>query len=255
MPGTVAFIGSGAIGSAVARLTVAAGLDVVLSNSRGPDSLSGLVTELGGRASAATTAEAARAAGVVAVAIPFGLYDRLPAEALVGRTVIDTMNYYPEHDGRIGELEDRQLTSSEMLQRHLPGSRVVKTLNNMDSVRLFTGARPAHSPERSALAVSSCDAGAKADVVRFLDAIGYDAVDIGTLADSWRQEPGTPVNVHPYLPDPPTDMTPEEAREWFLKAPPVTVTAARVTELTAQATRACRVGGRREDLPPGLLGT
>ena len=117
MPKTIAFIGSGAIGGALARLAAAAGLDVIVSNSRGSDSLSGLVAELGDRARAATPPEAARSADLVVVAVPFGLYDRLPVQALADRTVVDTMNYYPEHDGRIDELEDRRLTSSELLQR------------------------------------------------------------------------------------------------------------------------------------------
>src|SRR5215207_4956984 len=109
MTKTLGLIGSGMIGSALARLAVAAGLDVVLSNSRGPETLTDLVTELGARARAATPTEAAEAGDLVVATIPLHAHAQLPAAALAGRTVVDTMNYYPQRDGRIAELDSGEL--------------------------------------------------------------------------------------------------------------------------------------------------
>ena len=198
---TVGFIGSGMIGSAVARLAVAAGLDVVVSNSRGPETLADLVAELGERARAATPEEAAQAGDVVVATIPLRAYPRLSAADLAGRTVIDTMNYYPERDGRLAELEgqaeggagpDGRPTSSALVQRHLADSYVVKAFNSIDFRRLATSARPAGAGDRSALPIAGDHAAAKAEVTRLLDVLGYDTVDIGTLADSWRSDASRP---------------------------------------------------------------
>lgn len=229
---TVGLIGSGNIGSALARLAIAAGLDVVLSNSRGPETLSELVTELGDHARAVAAAEAAKAGDLVVAAIPLSAYDQLPAVALTGKTVIDTMNYYPDRDGRIAALDAGELTSSALVQRHLAGSRVVKAFNNIDFRRLLTLARPAGAADRSALPIAGDDPAAMTQVAQLLDTLGYDAVDIGTLAGSWRSEPGTPVNVQPYFPaQPPADMNQQDAYRWYLETPGVPVPAGRVREL------------------------
>ena len=188
---TWGFIGSGNIGSTVARLAVAAGHDVVLSNSRGPDTLADLVGELGPHARAATPAEAARAGDVVVVTIPLRSYEQVPAEELRGKVVIDTMNYYPERDGSIAELDDESTTSSELLQRHLPGARVVKGFNNIFFQHLAALPRPTGAEDRSALAIASDDDEAKKVVTRYLDEIGYDTVDLGPLSEGWRTQPDT----------------------------------------------------------------
>jgi predicted dinucleotide-binding enzyme len=245
---TIGFIGSGSIGGSLARLAIAAGLNVVMSNSRGPETLAGLVAELGQRARAATPEEAAKAGDVVVATVPMGAYDKLPADALAGKIVIDTMNYYPERDGRIAELDSGEVTSSELLQRHLAGSRVVKTLHNMDWIRLYSRARPADAVDRSALPVAGDDPAAKAEIVRLMDVLGYDAVDISTLADSWRCEPGTPVYVWPYLGERPEGITKEEAQHWFREAPGEPVPADRVKQLVDQAVRG-PVGGTFAALP------
>jgi len=127
----VGFIGSGHIGSTVAALAVDAGHNVVLSNSRGPETLAGLVAELGPLARAATSEEAAVAGDIVVIAIPVKAYFGLPAAALAGKIVLDTGNYYPERDGQISELDSGSLTSSELLARQLPGASVVKVFNNI----------------------------------------------------------------------------------------------------------------------------
>ncbi len=189
---TWGFIGSGNIGSTVARLAVAAGHDVVMSNSRGPETLAGLVSELGGHARAATVEQAAQVGDVVVVTIPFKNYRDVPVAELAGKIVIDTMNYYPPRDGQIAELDSGSSTSSELLQAHLAASQVVKGFNNIFFQHLASLARPAGSADRSALAVAGDDAGAKHRVTELFDQIGYDTVDLGPLSEGWRIQPGTP---------------------------------------------------------------
>jgi predicted dinucleotide-binding enzyme len=196
---TIGFIGSGRIGSTLARLAVDAGHDVVVSNSRGPDSLADLVAELGPHARAATSAEAAAEGDVVVVTIPFRAYREVPVEPLRGKVVIDTNNYYAQRDGHIAELDDGSRTSSELLQAHLPESRVVKAFNNINFTHLRTLHRPAGDPHRSVIAIAGDDAAAKRTVTEFLDSIGYDAYDAGPLAEGWRYQPGTPAYGQPYI--------------------------------------------------------
>ncbi len=195
---TLGLIGSGLIGGTVARLAVDAGFDVVLSNSRGPETLADLAAELGPQARAGSAAEAAAAGDLVLVSVPLLAYPSLPATALAGKTVMDTGNYYSQRDGRIVARDERSLTDTEYLAQYLPGARVVKVFNNIFFKHLQHLARPADAADRSYLPIAADDAGAKVSVVAFLDAIGYGAVDDGTLVESWRQQPGTPVYGTPY---------------------------------------------------------
>ncbi len=195
---TVGLIGSGNIGSTVARLALAGGHDVVLSNSRGPETLAALVAELGPGARAATAAEAAAAGDLVVVTVPVKGYTAMPAAALAGKTVLDTGNYYPERDGRVTELDAKSLTDSEYLLRHIPGAQVVKAFNNIFFKHLWSLARPAGAADRSYLPISGDSAATKGSVTEFLDSIGYGAIDNGPLADGWRHQPGTPVYGTPY---------------------------------------------------------
>ena len=213
---TVGFIGSGNIGSTVARLSVAAGYHVVMSNSRGPGTLKGLVAELGPLAQAAAGEQAAEGADLVVVTIPLRAYRSVPALPLAGKLVIDTCNYYPQRDGQIAELDSGSLTSSELIQRYLAGAQVVKGFNNIYYRHLLALSRPAGASDRSFLPIAGDDAGAKARVEVFLDAIGYGAVDAGPLAESWRQEPGTPVYGAPYGPF--SDPVGTPAREATVRA-------------------------------------
>jgi predicted dinucleotide-binding enzyme len=195
---TVGFIGSGLIGGTVARLAVAAGYDVVLSNSRGPETLAELVTELGPKARAATATEAAEAGDIVVVSVPFHAHTRLPVAQLAGKVVLDTDNYYPARDGNFAEVDEGKLTSAELEQRQLGTARVVKVFNNIFHRHLGSLARPAGSADRTALTIAGDDADAKRTATEFLDAIGYDAFDVGPLAESWRVEPGQPAYGPPY---------------------------------------------------------
>jgi 8-hydroxy-5-deazaflavin:NADPH oxidoreductase len=194
----IGFIGSGNIGGTVARLSVAAGHQVVLSNSRGPATLAGLVDELGLLARAATAEDAAAAGQIVVVSVPFKAYDSLPAGPLAGKLVLDTCNYSPQRDGHIPALDNGVETSSELLQHQLAGAGVVKAFNNIFFKHLQSLSRPAGAADRSYLPIAGDDPGAKAEAARFIDSIGYGVVDAGDLGDSWRQEPGTPVYGPPY---------------------------------------------------------
>lgn len=198
-PRTLGLIGSGNIGGTVARLAVAAGYDVVLSNSRGPDTLRELVAELGTQACAATPSEAAAAGELVIVTVPLRAYRSVPVEPLAGKIVIDTNNYYPDRDGRIAELDDGSMTVSGLLARHLPSSRIVKTFNNIYYKHLLTLGRPSGAAGRCALPLCGDDAAAKATVTAFLDSLGYDAVDAGPLAEGWRFERDMPAYAYPYF--------------------------------------------------------
>jgi predicted dinucleotide-binding enzyme len=250
---TIGFIGSGMISSKVARLSTAAGYNVILSNSRGPETLADLVAELGSRARAATSHEAARDADLVVLSIPFGAYQKLPADALAGKIVIDTMNYYPDRDGDMPEVATDKISTSELVRRHLAGAYVVRALNNVDWVRLHSRARPVGASDRSALPIAGDEASAKALVASFLERIGYDAVDIGPLAESWRSEPTTPVYVAPYLGKAPSGLSGEASRSWFLTAPGAYVSASAVKSLVAQAVRHDKMFGDVHRLPGASL--
>src|SRR5215217_2520502 len=195
---TIGLIGSGNIGSTVARLAVDAGHDVVLSNSRGPETLTDLVDQLGSHTRAATAEEAAAAGDIVVVTVPLKAYREVPVEPLRGKVVIDTNNYYPERDGHIAELDDESTTTSELLQAHLPQSHVVKAFNSIYVRQLGTLQRPAGDPERSVLPIAGDDPAAKQAVAEFLDSIGYDAHDVGPLAEGWRFQRDTAAYVMVY---------------------------------------------------------
>jgi 8-hydroxy-5-deazaflavin:NADPH oxidoreductase len=189
---TIGLIGAGHIGSQVARLALTNGYNVVLSNSRGPETLSALVAELGPNARAATPAEGAKAGDIVVVTVPLKNYRDVPVEPLKGKIVIDTNNYYPERDGQIPELDNESTTTSELLQAHLPTSKVVKAFNHIYAAQLTTDGRPAGTPNRRALVIAGDDADAKAVVTRLLDQFGFDTVDAGPLKESWRIQRDTP---------------------------------------------------------------
>jgi 8-hydroxy-5-deazaflavin:NADPH oxidoreductase len=197
---TIGFIGSGMIGSTVARLCVAVGHSVVMSNSRGPDTLKDLVDELGPMATACSADDAAEAGDVVVVATPLAAVSHVPVGPVVDKAMIDANNYYPARDGHIADLDSGQLTSSELLQRHLPGASVVKVFNNIFYKHLLHLARPAGDPLRSYLPIAGDNTQANAAVTQILSTIGYGVVDYGPLAESWRQQPGEPVYGTPYGP-------------------------------------------------------
>jgi 8-hydroxy-5-deazaflavin:NADPH oxidoreductase len=187
----IGVIGSGNIGGAAARLFAEAGHEVWLANSRGPESLR---DEEGDGITAATVADACEHGEVVLVAIPLGAYGTLPADELSDTVVIDAMNYYPGRDGHIAELDDDSTTSTELVARHLDGSRMVKAFNTLDAGTLEDSGRPAGDHSRLALLIAGDDEHAKRTVEELVDEIGFDPVDTGTLEEGGRfQQPGSPV--------------------------------------------------------------
>lgn len=189
---TIGLIGAGHIGSQLARLSVQHGYDVVVSNSRGPETLNDLVHELGRRARAGTTAQAAEAGDIVMVTIPLKNIGSVPVAPLAGKIVIDTNNYYPQRDGHIAELDHEETTTAELLQRHLPASKVVKAFNHIYAAALTTDGQRAGTPNRRALAIAGNDADAKRVVTQLIDQFGFDVVDLGPLSESWRIQRDTP---------------------------------------------------------------
>src|SRR3989442_14880238 len=180
---TIGLVGAGHIGSQIARLAVARGYHVVLSNSRGPETLSGLVAELGPKARAATAIDAGKAGDVVVVTVPLKNYRAVPVEPLAGKVVIDTNNYYPQRDGHMPELDNESTTTSELLQAHLPTSKVVKAFNHIYAAALTTDGQPAGTKNRRALVIAGDEQGAKATITLLLDLFGFDTVDAGPLRE------------------------------------------------------------------------
>ena len=190
----IGIVGAGNIGGTLAKHFAQAGHEVAVSNSREPETLRDLVDELGERGQALTPTEAIAFGEVVVVSVPLGRYRELPVEGTEGKIVIDTNNYYPNRDGNFAKLDSDQTTSSELLQEHLKGARVVKAFNAIYWMRLRDLGRPAGDPERIGIPVSGDDEEAKRIVAGLIDEIGFEAVDAGTLAEGGRKhQPGTPV--------------------------------------------------------------
>jgi predicted dinucleotide-binding enzyme len=190
----IGIIGAGNIGGTAARLFLDAGHNVAISNSRGPGTLRDLVANLGARARAVTTAEAARFGEIALIAIPLKDYTSLPAGDLRGKIVIDAMNYYPGRDGQYPRLDSGETTSSEMLAAHLPDARIVKAFNTIWSEHLKAkGNKSAPIDQRRAIFVSGDDAEAKEIVSKLIEEIGFGPYDLGSLHDSHNQQPDTAV--------------------------------------------------------------
>ena len=249
MSDTIGFVGYGPINRALARFALDSGYHVIISNSRGPETLAAEVAELGEHARAATAEQAVLAADLVSVSVPLHVLDTLPAGAFKGKITIDTNNYYPQRNGEIPELDARELTTSQYVLRHLPGARLVKALHNLDLYHLQNGPRPAGSPERWALPIAADDQDAKDMVAEFVERIGFDAVDCGTLADSWRIQGGTPVYVLPYIGSFPEGLSFEQRQQWFRTEHTASVTVDDVRRLAAQADWNGRARALTDDLP------
>jgi 8-hydroxy-5-deazaflavin:NADPH oxidoreductase len=189
----IGIIGAGEIGGTLARRFTALGHDVSVANARGPETLADLARETG--AKAVTARDAARAGELVVVTIPEGKIPKLPKDLFAGVpdnvVIVDTGNYYPQRDGRIGGIEDG-MTESRWVSTQL-GRSVIKAFNTMNYRRLLKNGRPKGTPGRVALPVAGDDQRAKQVVMRLVDELGFDPIDDGGIEDSWRQQPGTPV--------------------------------------------------------------
>ncbi len=186
----IGIIGAGYVGRALAGAAVKKGHEVMISNSRGPQTLFSDGIMLGCKVG--TTEEAARFGQLVIVAITMKHYKSVPVEAVAGKIVIDTDNYYPTRDDAIEELNSKQTTSSEMLAAHLPTSKVVKAFNAIMMTHLERDAQPTGSFDRRALPLAGDDDAAKQVVADLYDQFGYDPIDVGPLAEGWRFQPDTP---------------------------------------------------------------
>jgi predicted dinucleotide-binding enzyme len=191
----IGIIGAGSIGATAARLFVNAGHEVALSNSRGGNSLQAVVADLGDMAQALPIEQAARFGDVVLIAIPFGKYSTLPVEPFYDKVVIDANNYYPDRDGQFAGLDNGQATSSELLESHLKGARVVKGFNTIYFAHLAVQGNTALPLEdRRAIFIAGDDSQAKETVSKLIEEIGYAAVDNGFLHEGGRmQQPGSAI--------------------------------------------------------------
>jgi len=249
MAQTIGIIGSGLVGKAVARLAIAAGYKVVISNSRGPDMIHGLIDDLGHRARAGTVEDAIAAADIVLLAIPLAAFEKLPAGNFAGKIVLDQTNYYPGMGGfRRVDLDKGELTSSELVQRHLLGARVVKGLHNLSWIHMESNARPKGDVDRTTLPIAGDDSRAKEVVQRFIEAVGYDVVDAGSLADSWRIEPGTPIYFWRYAPVVPEGVSGDEAKRIY-KQRGEPVRSEEAGRLIEGAVRPSPIGGTLAGMP------
>jgi predicted dinucleotide-binding enzyme len=207
---SIGIIGGGKIGGTLARKLTALGHQVRVANSRGPASLEALARETGARA--VTVEDAVREVELVIVAIPEKSVPDLP-EGLLARVpedvvIVDTGNYYPSRDGRIEAIE-RAATESRWVASVL-GRPVVKCFNSIFVGSLAEGGRPKGAKDRIALPVAGDDQRAKSIVIALLDELGFDGVDAGSLDESWRQQPGTPVYC--------TDLSSDGVRRALAKA-------------------------------------
>ncbi|MDW5328295.1 NADPH-dependent F420 reductase [Plantactinospora sp. KLBMP9567] len=189
---TIGIIGAGEVGCQIARAALASGYRVVIANSRGPETLAGLIAELGPAARAASAADAATAGDFAVVAVPLKVVNDMPIDELAGKIVLDTNNYMVWRDGHIPVVDSGEKTIHELRQEQLPTSKVAKAFTHIQAPRLLTAARPPGAPDRLALSVSSDFAEAVELVARLYDQFGFDTVDNSPLSESWRTEPGQP---------------------------------------------------------------
>jgi 8-hydroxy-5-deazaflavin:NADPH oxidoreductase len=187
---TIGIIGSGHVGSSLAKAAIAHGYDVVLSGSGKPDALEALAGELGPKARAATADEAAGAGDFAIIATPIAAVESIPVEPLRDKVVIATINYFPQRDGHIAEIDDGTVTVPGVLQRHLPDSRVVRAFSMLDAADMSRDGHQKGDQKRRAIAIAGDDAAAKQLVAGLIDEFGFDVVDLGGLAESWRVDPG-----------------------------------------------------------------
>ncbi|WJV41120.1 NAD(P)-binding domain-containing protein [Raoultella terrigena] len=186
----IGIIGAGFVGRSIAKLALQAGHDVMLSNSRGPQTLFSLRPMIGCQVGSAD--EAAEFGEVVVIAVPLSAINALPVAGIKNKHVIDAVNYYPQRDGDIAELDSGQTTTSELLARNLPTARITKAFNAIPMTQLESDGLAAGAENRRALPLAGDDQEGKTIAAALYDAFGFDALDVGPLSEGWRFERGTP---------------------------------------------------------------
>ena len=197
----IAILGAGKVGTSLARVAVEAGYQVDIAGSGAPDRIRLIVDVLAPGAHAVTAAEAVVGAELVVLALPLHKFRDLDTSLLTGHVVLDIMNYWTPIDGEITEFDDAPEGTSVLVQRAIPGARVVKTLNHIGYHELEEQHRPAGAPDRVALGAVGDNRDAVAQVLAFLERIGFDAIDGGPLANGVAFQPGSPLFGAPYSAD------------------------------------------------------
>lgn len=189
---TIGILGAGRVGTAIARQALKAGYEVKIATAKPADEISLIVEIVTPGAQAVDATEVARQ-DVVILAVPLHKYRTVDPDLLAGRTVVDVMNYWAPVDGEITDFEQESLTSSEVIQRYLSESKVVKSLNHIGYHELETDDHPAGTSGRRALALAGDHTDAKTLVTGFIDRLGYDPIDAGPLAAGRAFQPGTDI--------------------------------------------------------------
>ncbi len=191
----IGVIGAGHIGRSFSLAAIANGYEIVIANNSGPETLSELVEDLGPNARAATAADAAATGGFAILAIPLSGATALPVEPLAGKVVLTTCNYFAKRDGPIAEIDSGELTVPQYLQARMPTSKLVRAFNHLDAAAIASDGTPAGTPNRRALGYAGDDPGAKKLAADLYEEFGFDAVEVGGLADAWLLDVDQPTFV------------------------------------------------------------
>jgi 8-hydroxy-5-deazaflavin:NADPH oxidoreductase len=192
---TIGVIGAGHIGRSFSLAAIAKGYEIVIANNSGPETLGELVSELGPKARAATPADAAQSGAFAILAIPLPGAAALPVEPLTGKVVLTTCNYFAKRDGPIAEIDSGELTVPQYLWARMPTSKLVRAFNHLDAAAIASDGTPAGTPDRRALGYAGDDPGAKKLAADLYEEFGFDAVEVGGLADAWRLDVDQPAFV------------------------------------------------------------
>lgn len=185
---TIGILGAGRVGTAVARQALKAGYQVKIATSK-PAAELALLAEIITPGAQAVDGTEAVDADIVVLALPLNRYRELDPALLAGRTVVDAMNYWAPTDGAVAEFENPAVSSSEVIQAHLVGAKVVKTLNHIGYRHLEEDSRAAGAADRRALGIAGDDPAAKAQVAEFIDRLGFDPIDAGPLSAGYSFQP------------------------------------------------------------------
>lgn len=252
MTETIGIIGSGQIGTGLAQLAIKAGYNVVIANSRGPETLKDSISNLGSKASASSTKDLVSndAIKIIVLSIPLKNVPTLfKSLEFKNKIFVDTSNYYPLREGHLEELDSRSITTSEYVTQFLgPSNTLVKAFHNIDSIH-FPLAATQDPSYQTTLPISGDDKSAKEAVTVFINKLGFQVLDIGVSKESWKIEPGTPIYGLPYIPKSPAGLDHEATKRYFLTTNAKPLTKVEAQKLVDQVKNEGKVGGDLDDLP------